>query len=52
MKVSFDLGRNGFHRPSGLGRLIVVLFLKFDNFSSGACLGCLNRFVVLTALYQ
>ena len=26
---------------------ILKLLLNFDSFSSGACLGCLNRFVVL-----
>ena len=50
---SFDLGKNGCHRPSGLdGRLIccgqavnevklskLMFFLKkIDNFSSGACI--------------
>ena len=67
MKISFDLGKNGCHRPSGLGsRLIIVvrqvdktlslyhftICLKYDDFSSGACLGCLNRFIVLTTPYQ
>ena len=27
-------------------------FLKFDNFNSKACLGCLNRFMVPITLYQ
>ena len=51
------------YRLSGLGgRLIVAVrectrknssslqFLKFDNFNSGAHLGCLNRFIVLITL--
>ena len=57
-RINFDLGKNGCHRYSGLGnRLTVVvkqydkiladyIFLVFDNFNSGARLGCLNRFSV------
>ena len=32
--------------------LAVYNFSKFESFSSGAILGCLNKFVVLIPLYQ
>ena len=52
MKTSFNVGKNEYHRPSGLGgksiavvrqadkTLAVYDFVKFNNFSSGAHLGC------------
>ena len=61
-RVCADENReNGSHMPSSLsGRSIVVVrqaddilaVLKFTNFNFKACLGCLNRFIVLIALYQ
>ena len=62
MKISFDLGKNGHHRPSGLGyRSIVVVrqadktvavydFVKSDIFSSGTHLSCLVRSILLITL--
>ena len=66
--MNFVLGMNGGHMPSSLGsRLIDVVrqagwqadkmlsvynFLKFNDFNSKACLGCLNEFMVPIASYQ
>ena len=62
MEINFVLGKNGGYKPSGSGGKAIIVasewdeilavydFFKIDNFNSKACLGCLNRFILLMAL--